>query len=180
MFEDVVGQKIVDAGIDYNFTSFDFSTSDYSNLALRAKEADPDLYMLSGYSFQIYGLMKALKAYGVPPSKVVVTMDFVDLIYNDTPKEDLEGYYFTTPKFEIPGKIDRAADFREKYEAAYGSSPSYVDAYAYDTAALIVTAYKQAGEVNPDTLVAATPFEGVTGTIRFDEYGDISQTVTVA
>lgn len=180
MFEDVVGQMIVDEEIDYTFLPYDFDTSDYSNIALRAMNEDPDLYILSGYSFQIYGLMRALAAYGVPPSKIVVTMDFVDLIYGDTPREELAGYYFTTPAFEIPGKSEQANAFRERYAARFGATPSYVEAFAYDTAAMVVTAYKNSGMVNPETIMALSPFTGVTGTVTFDEFGDVSGSTTVA
>ena len=180
MFEDVVGQMIVDEEIDYTFLPYDFDTSDYSNIALRAMNEDPDLYILSGYSFQIYGLMRALAAYGVPPSKIVVTMDFVDLIYGDTPREELAGYYFTTPAFEIPGKSEQADAFRERYAARFGATPSYVEAFAYDTAAMVVTAYKNSGMVNPETIMALSPFTGVTGTVTFDEFGDVSGSTTVA
>ena len=180
MFETVVGPEILNRHIDYTFTPFDFETSDFSNLALRAKEANADLYIVSGYSFQIYPLMKALRAYGIDASKIVVTMDFIDLLYNGTPKAELEGFYFTTPTFEIPGALPAADRFRAAYKAKYGADPSYLEAYAYDTAALIVTAYAKSGRVDEGSLLAQTPFEGVTGTIVFDEYGDIQGTTNVA
>lgn len=180
MFQTVVGPEIVNRKIDYTFTAYDFDTTDYSNIALKAKDANPDLYIISGYSFQIYPLMKALRSYGVDPSKVVVTMDFIDLLYNGTPADELKGYYFTTPTYEIPGALATADTFRASYKAKYGADPSYVEAYAYDTAALVVTAKAKTGKADKAAIMSVTPFTGVTGEITFDEFGDIKGTTNVA
>jgi len=180
MYDTVVGAEIRNRGIDYSIETYDFDTTDYSNIALKAKNADADLYMITGYSFQIYPLMKALRSYGVDPSKVIVTMDFIDLIYNGTPKEELEGYYFTTPIFEIPGALPGTEAFRDSYKAKYGAAPSYLEAYAYDTAALIVAAKAKTDKVGKTSILAQTPYDGVTGVIKFDEFGDITGTTTAA
>lgn len=180
MFETVVGQGIRDRNIDYTILTYDFDTTDYSNIALKAKEANPDLFMITGYSFQIYPVMKALRSYGVDPSKIVVTMDFIDLIYNGTPVDELKGYYFTSPIYEVPGALPGTEAFRASYKAKYGANPSYVEAYAYDTAALIVAAQAKRGKVDKASIIAVTPFDGVTGKITFDEFGDIKGTTTVS
>jgi branched-chain amino acid transport system substrate-binding protein len=180
MFEAVVGQQIKSRNIAYTHIPFDFGTQDYNSLVLKAKDLNPDLYIVSGYSFQVYPILKAIKTYGIPSDKVIVAMDFVDLLYNGTSRDELKGFYFTTPLFEVPGAPQKAQAFRARYKAQYGKEPSYVEAYAYDTAGIIVAAQAKGGKVTKETLLAVTPYDGVSGRIELDKFGDIMGTVTVA
>ncbi|MFO1058740.1 MAG: ABC transporter substrate-binding protein [Dongiaceae bacterium] len=180
MFEAVVGGEIKKRGISYTHIPFDFGTQDYNSLVLKAKDINPDLYIVSGYSFQLYPLLKAIRTYGIPSDKVIAAMDFVDLLYNGTSRDELKGFYFTTPLFEVPGAPKQAADFRARYKAAYGKDPSYVEAYAYDTAGIIVAAQAKSGNTTKESLMGATPYDGASGPIQLDKFGDIMGTVTVA
>ena len=80
----------------------------------------------------------------------------------------------------LPGKSEKAAAFRERFKERYGKSPSYVEAYAYDTAGMIVAAQAKHGNVTTETIMSITPYEGLTGTVDLDEHGDITGTVTLA
>ncbi|MEE8390117.1 MAG: ABC transporter substrate-binding protein, partial [Anaerolineae bacterium] len=77
------------------------------------------------------------------------------------------------------------AEFRSKYESRYGESPpGDVYGYAYDAANLLfdaieaVAVQEEDGTLHigrqalRDALYATTDFEGVTGTLTCDEFGD--------
>jgi len=55
-----------------------------------------------------------------------------------------------------------------------------VPAYAYDNGTLIVNAYAKRRIVDLSSLMAAIPFEGITGTINLDHDRDIVSTLTLA
>ena len=69
-----------------------------------------------------------------------------------------------------------AAKFIEEYNALYGVDPDYYGACAYDAFNVLMTAIENAGELDSakvrDTLAVTADFEGVSGSITFDENGD--------
>lgn len=179
-FTEILEPQIAERGIEFAREAFDVSTKDYDTMVLKAKDFNPDLYLVTGFSFNVYPIMKQMQRYGIDPNKVMITLDFIDLLYNGTPKEELKGYYFATSLFDLPGHIAQADEFRDRFTKRYGKSPSYVEAYAYDTAGMIVAAQAKHGEVTKATLTKVTPYDGLTGKIELDEHGDITGTVTLA
>lgn len=71
----------------------------------------------------------------------------------------------------------KAADFVKKYEAAYGKiSYPFISAQTYDQLNLLVKAINEVGNNTDrvrDYLHSMSSFEGVIGTFRFDEKGDV-------
>jgi ABC-type branched-subunit amino acid transport system substrate-binding protein len=128
----------------------------------------------------MYPIMKAMAKYGIPPDKVMADLDFIDLLYSDTPRDELKGYYYASPLYEIPGATTGAESLRARFKEKYGTPLSYVPAYAYDTAAIIVAAQAKFGKITKETLIKATPYKGVTGDVQLDGNGDLIDTVTVA
>ncbi len=85
--------------------------------------------------------------------------------------------------------LDSAADFIAAYEeAGYADAYSAYGAQSYDAANAIIEALKVALEANPDAegedlraavleAMAEVNFEGATGTVEFDEFGDTTNTL---
>ena len=161
-------------GTDVKFMRemYDFNTKDYNTLALKAAKFKPDLTIITGFAFHVYPFLKAVRTY-VKTGEVLTTMDFIDLLYKDIPTSELAGTIFTSPHFELPGVIPALGAWKDKYKAKIGTSPSYASAYAYDTAQIIVEAYKKHGKVNTKTLRAVTPYKGLIGNVEMDADGDI-------
>jgi branched-chain amino acid transport system substrate-binding protein len=63
--------------------------------------------------------------------------------------------------------------FREEYKNAYGKTPGAVAEYSYDGMNLLIEAIRKAGtdRENIQKTLAKLHFEGVTGTIQFDDKG---------
>ena len=162
------------AGTDVKFMRemYDFNTKDYNTLALKAAKFKPDLTIISGFAFHVYPFLKAVRTY-VKTGEVITTMDFIDLLYKDIPTSELAGTVFAAPHFELPGVIPALGEWKDRYKAAIGASPTYASAYGYDTGQMIVEAYKKSGKVTTTTLRGVTPHAGLIGKIELDADGDV-------
>lgn len=81
--------------------------------------------------------------------------------------------------FFVDSPSEAARDFVERYQTRFGELPRDGSAHAYDTVMLLARAMSHAGtdRLALRDYIASIgndlpPFEGVTGTIRFDENGD--------
>ena len=123
----------------------------------------------------MYPFLKAVRTY-VKTGEVITTMDFIDLLYKDIPTSELAGTNFVSPHFELPGVIPALGAWKDKYKAKTARRRPmhrHASAYAYDTAWMIVEAYKKNGKVNTKTLRGVTPYNGLIGKIELDADGDI-------
>jgi ABC-type branched-subunit amino acid transport system substrate-binding protein len=64
--------------------------------------------------------------------------------------------------------------FSSEYKEKYGRLPGTAAAYAYDGMNILIEAIREAGteRENIQKAMAAIKYEGVTGTIQFDEKGN--------
>ncbi|MSP52394.1 MAG: ABC transporter substrate-binding protein [Alphaproteobacteria bacterium] len=176
-FSALIEPEIKKMGATYQLEQFEVSAKDYNTIALKAKEFNPDVILLNGLAFNVYPLVKAFRTQGLS-DKIISCMDFVDLLYNNTPRDDLKNVTFVTPIFELPGGVPTAPDWRKRWEAKNGKQPSFVDAYAYDTGRILAAAYKKGGgKVTVDTIRSVMPFKGVAGEIQLDADKDIIATL---
>ncbi|MSP52503.1 MAG: ABC transporter substrate-binding protein [Alphaproteobacteria bacterium] len=181
LFKLILEPEMKKRGIEFQGEIYDFGAKDYSTIALKAKQYNPDMIIVEGYSFHIYPILKVLRTYDMAqPGRIIAALDTVDLIYNKTPREELKGVAMWLPDYELEGKVPAAAGWRARYKEKYKLDATWMEAYAYDTAQIIVAAYKKAGKVDTASLLAATPFDGLVGKIEFDQDRDIKGSVTVA
>jgi branched-chain amino acid transport system substrate-binding protein len=179
--DNIIGPGLRAAGIDYRREQYEFGLRDFKNLALKARDYRPDLIFTIGYSFHLKPLLRDLRAAGlVHDGSVVAAMDFVDMLYDGTPKAELMGIAFACPFFEVKNAIGDADPWRAKYQAKFGRKPTYVEAYAYDTAGLITKALSQNPQVTTQSIRSALPYAGITGNINLDKDGDLIATITIA
>jgi ABC-type branched-subunit amino acid transport system substrate-binding protein len=169
------------AGVKFENERFEFDTKDYRSIALKASQYKPDLIIISGYSVHLYPLIAALRNYGlIHDGNVITTLDLIDLLHNKGSRQELAGIAFTTPDYEIPGAVKDAPSWAKRYEQQFGKEPSYVEAYAYDTGRIMVSAFKKSGKVDNTSLRAVLPFFGVCGKITVDQDGDLSSKLHIA
>lgn len=98
-----------------------------------------------------------------------------------------EGMYFSGPDLSFSGELYN--DFLSTYENKYGSEPiSVYHAHAFDAANMIFACIEEVAIQNGDTihigrealrscLYATSGFEGITGTLTCNEYGDCADPV---
>lgn len=174
-FNSFVEPELQKAGIQFKREIFDWGFNDYRTLAQKVKEFNPDLIFINGFSVQILPAIQALRTLGlVQDGNILCVMDFLDLLYNNTPKAELAGVVSIAPPYEIPGTISGREDWIKRYQEKFGKTPNYVPAFAYDTGRLLVLAQKNKRSISKDALKAQMPFSGIAGTINVDSEGDFS------
>jgi branched-chain amino acid transport system substrate-binding protein len=176
----VVQPELEKAGIVVMREMFDIGTKDYNTLALKVAQFKPDLVIVDGLSFNIYPMLNALRALGLAKDGAAIAgMDFIDLIYKGTPTQEIAGVAFISPHFDLPSGQQRAHAWIERFKAKFGKEPSYMGAYGYDTARILVAAFAKNGDVSPKSIRSVLPFEGIVGTINLDADGDLTGTLGI-
>lgn len=167
-----------DARIVYQRELFEFEAKEFRTVAEKAARFKPDVIIVSGYAFHVYPIIRALRELGlVDKAAVMSTLDFIDLLHGDAARDDLKNIYFTSPECEIPGRVKSYPEWVERFRTRFGTNPSYVDAYAYDTGRMVVAAFKNAGKVDATSFKNVSPFMGIVGAIALDDDRDLSSTL---
>lgn len=94
---------------------------------------------------------------------------------------DCVGQYFST-HYAAAGATGKTKEFIDRYAAKYGYTPDDVAALTWDATRLVLQAVQEAGKVDSDVrkerksireaMSKIQKFEGITGTMSFDEQGD--------
>lgn len=180
-YSKILQPQLSQSGATVSREVFEIDNRDFRTIAAKAKAQSPDLVLVMGFSFHLQALIRDLRVAGLnAPGQVVANLDFVDLVHTGTPLAELRNVVFVAPAFDVKGKVPAAEAWKKRYQQRFGVRPTYVPAYAYDNATLIVNAYKKSGVVTPESLLAATPFDGVNGPIALDQNRDIVATVVLA
>jgi branched-chain amino acid transport system substrate-binding protein len=77
---------------------------------------------------------------------------------------------------EAVEKLAKGEEFKAKYKAAFNQDVQVYSPYSYDAVYVIADALKRAGKADRAAVTAvmpATNMPGLTGTVAFDEKGDI-------
>ena len=151
-------------GIAVHKEFFEWGFKEFRTVALKVKEYNPDLILVNAYASELERMIQTLREYGlIKNENTWASMDLVDLLDKKSPVS-LDGIVFDTAEYTLnPDK-----DFIERYTKIYGLEPTYTSAYGYDTGRLIVKAWVKSGKVTPETLIAQTPYDGVTGHFIMD------------
>ncbi len=182
--QELYGEYLVPAlkntGAEVMREAYDMKTKDYSTIALKIAAFKPDLIIMDGFSFTLLPLINSLRTLDVVhDGNVVVGMDFIDLLHNKTPVDQLKGITFAAPLIELPEGIKASSDWAGRFKAIYKEDPSWPGAYGYDTARVIVAAYAKSHKVNPETIRNVMPFDGLVGKINLNKTNDIDATMAL-
>lgn len=84
--------------------------------------------------------------------------------------------------FDLSGADSNSKKFIDDFVKAYGSEPSLYAALAYDAAWTLFTAMGSCTELSREainTALSTVDYEGITGSNKFDENGDVSKAYSV-
>lgn len=165
-----------DLGLEILTTqTFQIGQSDYKAQLTEIKDLNPDLILASALYNEGAVIMKQARDAGIEvpfvggngfnsPQVIEIAGDAAD------------GLIVATPWF-TGNEAEKAQEFVQKYTEKYGMEPDQFAAQAYDGLYIMADALKRAGQDDRDALrdaLAETEgFEGVLGTISFDEEGDV-------
>jgi branched-chain amino acid transport system substrate-binding protein len=95
--------------------------------------------------------------------------------------DDCKGLYFST-HYAAAGATGATKEFIDRFTAKYGATPDDVAALTWDATRVVLLAIQNAGELTGklkkdrkairEGMAAITSFEGITGSMKFDEQGD--------
>lgn len=152
------------------FEGYSSSTTDFTGLLGQVADADVDVLFLADYYDKVNVIADQADAIGLQ----------VTLLGGDgwhSPSLDLSvvegGYYSTHFSSEDPRLV--VQDFVDAYSAAHETDPDALAALGYDAAGILLQSLADAGVDDTARVrdaMSTVSFEGVTGPIMFDRYGD--------
>jgi branched-chain amino acid transport system substrate-binding protein len=152
----------------------DDKKTDFTAILTSIKGKNPDLIFYGGMDAQAGPMMKQLKNLGLTAKYLagdgIQSAEFLKLA-----ADDAEGAYASSPGVPLD-QMPGGKAFEEKYKAKYNLDIQIYAPYAYDAANVLLAAIKKAGSADPAKYLpdlANSHYEGVTGTITFDEKGDL-------
>lgn len=161
--------------------TFQKGQSDYNAQLTKIKGLNPDLILASALYNEGAVIMDQARKMGL-------TVPFVGGNGFNSPEvikiagDAANGLIVATPWFGAKEDA-KVQEFVTKYKEKYGKDPDQFAAQAYDGLYLFAEAIKNAGEADRDAvrdaLAEIKGFEGILGTMSFDEVGDIVMEPTV-
>ena len=110
--------------------------------------------------------------------KILTTAAFAAPTAIEQNAEAAEGVFLTQADFDLTSEDPKIVEFVEVFRAKYGLSPDLYSAHGYDTVMVLAEALKAGGPSPTDfwkSVRGLRDFVGVTGTIQFDERGDVQK-----
>jgi branched-chain amino acid transport system substrate-binding protein len=153
------------------FETYTTGDKDFNAQMTKIKEAGPEVIFLPNYYSEVP--LQVQQAHGLG-----ITVPFLGSDSWGSGElltlcgEDCEGYYFST-HYAADAATPVATKFIDGYKTKYGSTPDDVAALTYDAFGLLWQALQSAGKVDRqavrDALAKIPGYEGVTGTMQFQE-----------
>ncbi len=148
--------------------------TDFMAILTSIKGKAPDLVFFGGMDPQAAPMIKQMKQLGMQAKFLgadgAQTPKFIELA-----GADAEGALASNPGLPLDAMPGGSA-FKAKFETKYGKIQNY-SPYAYDAMHVLIDAMKRADSGDPAKYLAELPktdYQGVTGRIRFDAKGDIT------
>ena len=151
-------------------------TSDLAALVSRAVSLNPDGVYLAGYSDGIAAMILELRRLEYQ-GKILTTSAFASPAAIAKAGEAAAGVFLTQTVFDTDSDHAHIKTFVEAYQAKYEKMPDIYAAQAYDTMKVLAAAVEGRpalpGETKKGLRDEIKDFPGVTGSLQFDEKGDV-------
>ncbi|MFM0195838.1 branched-chain amino acid ABC transporter substrate-binding protein [Paraburkholderia strydomiana] len=140
------------------------------------KAANADLLYFAGLNNQAALVTKRMKQLGMR-AQFVGSGGIADSIFISVAGTAAEGamaWEYGRPVESLP----QGRAFAEKFKKRFGANTLTYAPFAYDCAWVAIDAMKQANSAKPDVFMPvlhATKYDGITGKIEFDEFGDLKR-----
>ncbi len=151
--------------------------SDLSGSAEAILDTAPGAIFIAGYDMNVADAIKALDAVGFD-GKILTTSAFATPAGIARAGKAANGVLLTQIVFDVDSDHAHVKRFVDAYKAAYGDKPDLYAAHGYDTLMVIIAALEGRpllhGEIQKG-FRGIKEFPGVTGSIQFDERGDVKK-----
>ncbi|MCL2657609.1 MAG: branched-chain amino acid ABC transporter substrate-binding protein [Betaproteobacteria bacterium] len=155
--------------------------TDFMAILTKIKATNPDVIVYSGMDAQGGPMLKQIKELGIGAKWITgdggCTPELIKLAGDAISSRA----YCTQAGLPLEQMADKT--FKDRYQKRFGTEVQIYAPYSYDAAMAIMTAMQKADSVEPAKylpVLKKIDFKGVTGTVAFDEKGDIKNgSVTV-
>ena len=151
--------------------------ADFSGLLERVVGLDPDGVYLAAFANDISVMITELLALGFE-GRILTTSAFSSVEAIEQLGEAAEGVLLTQAVFEVGSEEAHIKEFVSRYEEKFGFAPDLYAAHGYDAVMVMAEAMKEGNATANDfwkSMRSVRDFVGVTGTIQFDERGDVQK-----
>jgi branched-chain amino acid transport system substrate-binding protein len=149
-------------------------TTDFNAILTKIRTSKPDVIMYGGMDATAGPMAKQMKQLGIKSVLLagdgVCSPEFIKLA------GDAATILHCSMAGEAVEKLAKGEEFKAKYKAEFNQDVQIYSPYSYDAVYVIADAAKRAGKADRAAITAAMPatsYPGLTGTIAFDEKGDI-------
>ncbi len=156
--------------------NFNQESRDFKSLITKVEFADPDAVFLVGHMTENGLLVKQMRELGIDKQ---IMSDIYSVEGDEFLKQAgsaSEGIIYVAPYFDE----SKSQEYFNEYLETYGEEPNYY-AQVYDIFFVLEKAIDNCKEIDTDCikdeLFKIQDFEGVSGIIYFDEYGDVTKPV---
>jgi branched-chain amino acid transport system substrate-binding protein len=153
-------------------------TSDFAALCERVVTLKPDFAYLAAYADEVSGMIRHLRAQQFV-GLILTTSSFAAAETISKTGPAAERVYFTQSAFETTGDLPPAVQgFVTAYRARYRTDPDLYAAHGFDAVNVLLEAYRQGGTTPLSFwkgMRNVREFPGVTGTLQFDDKGDVAK-----
>lgn len=168
---------------DVRVEPYQWDLNDFKGLAARIKSYDPELLFLSGFKENLLNLIPSFHQLGlIRGENTIVTYDMLDTAAELAPHQ-IEGIRVTSPNFVLKRNQEPLLSWNQRFERRFGKAALYTHAYAYDMTAILVDVAKRVGRGGSQSAlrdaIQKTDLIGITGPLRFDEFGDVPASVSL-
>jgi branched-chain amino acid transport system substrate-binding protein len=162
-------------------SEFNMGEKDFKTIAIKIQKADPDVILIGAWPGALGQLVKEIRSAGVT-TQIFSTSGPVtqELITVAGPQSN--GVIYIS-EYNIESEVAISKNFRENYNERYDKEPNLFSAMGYDVVYLLANGIAICGEPEPDCvkeqLYATQGWQGASGTITFDDHGDVLREFTV-
>ena len=148
--------------------------TDFNAILTKVRATKPDVVMYGGMDATAGPMAKQMKQLGIKSKFLtgdgVCSPEFIKLA------GDAGEGMICSMAGEAVEKLAKGEEFKTKYKAKFNQDVQIYSPYSYDAVYVIAEAMKRAGSADRAAITGAMPatnYAGVTGTVSFDEKGDI-------
>ncbi len=149
-------------------------TTDFNAILTKVRATKPDVIMYGGMDATAGPMAKQIKQLGIKAPLLAgdgaCSPEFIKLA------GDAAGILHCSMAGEAVEKLAKGEDFKARFKKEFGQDVQIYSPYSYDAVYVIVDAIKRAGKADRAAITGAVPatnYPGLTGTIVFDDKGDL-------
>ena len=151
--------------------------SDLSGLVERVMTLAPDAVYLAAYAPDIAKMITGLRDLGYKGT-IFTTSAFAAPEIIEQTGRPAEGVFLTQAAFDTASENPIVKGFVTAFQEKYGMNPGLYAAHGYDSMLVLAQAAIEGGTIPSEFwkgIRSLRDFEGATGTIQFDERGDVQK-----